>query len=102
MTGVVLVASFAWSVSVPSNSTAWIVALVFVQQGVMVARAMIRVGVLGAEVGYAEAKGFALPELPSALVDLLPREQEPVEVPVRREDVVPPGPAGPGPTEPPD
>jgi hypothetical protein len=76
MTALVLVASFTWSVTAPTHSTAWLAALVLVQQGVMLARAMIRVGVLGAEASYADARGFALPELPSALVDLLPQQPE--------------------------
>jgi hypothetical protein len=102
MTGVVLAASFAWSISVPTRSTGWLVALVLAQQGVMVARAMIRVGALGAQVGYAESKGFALPELPEALVDVLPQEPA-VAPPVTRHetpDEAPSGPADGAPSQP--
>ena len=76
MTLLVLVASFAWSITAPTSSMPWLVVLVLVQQGVMMARAMIRVGVLGAQAAYADAKGFAVPELPSAIIDVLPEQPE--------------------------
>ncbi len=82
MTLVVLIASFAWSINVPTHTMAWLVVLVLVQQGVMLARAMVRVGALGAQAAYADAKGFVLPELPTAVVELLPQEPPPDGDPV--------------------
>lgn len=87
MTGVVLAVSFAWSISAPTTSMGWIVALILVQQGVMLARAMVRVATLGAEVSYAGRKGFALPELPGAIIEALPVETIAPQVPAAGSDV---------------
>ena len=72
MTLLVLVASFAWSTTVPTHGSLWLAALVLAQQGVMMARAMIRVGALGAQAAYAEAKGFAVYDQVTARVDAAP------------------------------